>query len=246
METASRMIRPQPAPAPRPVVYPDSDGEPTSDNTLQETWISRMRGGFGVACPDAFVAGDLLWYYQEGDPTKRVGPDVMVVYGRPRGDRGSYMQWVEDGVVPQVVVEVWSPGNSFAEQTKKLRLYERLGVEEFIAYDPDRNTFAAFEREGGKLEVVAVKEPWVSPRTGCRFVPGEDGLRAYRPDGEPFRSVEESERHALEIASRAAENAARADENAARADENAARADENAAKAARLEAQLRALGIEPG
>ncbi len=135
-----------------------------------------MRGGFAVACPEAFVACDLLWYYQEGDPTKRVGPDVMVVYGRPRGDRGSYRQWEEGGIAPQVVVEVWSPGNSFAEQTRKLRLYERLGVDEFIAYDPDRNTFSAFERDdAGGLEIAAAQQPWVSPHTGCRFVPGPRG-----------------------------------------------------------------------
>ncbi len=35
-------------------------------------------------------------------------------------------------------------------------------------------------------------------------------------------------------------------ENAARADANAARADDNAARAAKLEAQLRAFGVEPG
>ena len=246
MSLASRLTTPPVPPTGRAVVYPDSDGEPMSDNTLQAAWIDRMRGGIGVACPDAFVAGNLLWYYQEGDPTQRIGPDVMVAFGRPRGERGSYMQWREAGIAPQVVIEVWSPGNSFAEQIQKHALYERLGVEEFIAYDPDRNNFAAYERNAnGRFEIVAAAQPWISPRTGCRFVPGPDGLKAYRPDGEPFRTSEEAGLHAAELDRLAKENAARADENAARADENAAKADEHAARSARLEAQLRALGIEP-
>lgn len=42
------------------------------------------------------VAGDLLWYPIEGDNKKRQAPEVMVVFGRPKGDRGSYQQWKED------------------------------------------------------------------------------------------------------------------------------------------------------
>ena len=61
-----------------------------------------------------FVAGDLLWYAQQGDPTERLAPDAMVVFGRPKGDRGSYKQWEEDGIAPQVVWEVLSPGNTTA------------------------------------------------------------------------------------------------------------------------------------
>jgi hypothetical protein len=224
-----------------------------SDNTLQYDWIVRLKGGLELACPGAFVAGDLLWYYAEGDPTRRVAPDVLVAFGRAPGHRGSYLQWLEGGVCPQVVVEVWSPGNTFGEQVQKLRLYERLGVVEFITYDPDRNTFVAFERNAaGSLEIVAATEPWVSPLTGARFVPGEPSLRVYGPDGEPFRNILEAEQHARDLAvlaetnaARADENAARADENAARADENAARADENAARVARLAEKLKALGIDP-
>ena len=61
--------------------------------------------------PDVFVAGDLLWYPVEGDPKTRIAPDAMVVFGRPKGYRGSYKQWDEGGIAPQVVFEVLSPGN---------------------------------------------------------------------------------------------------------------------------------------
>ncbi len=41
---------------------------------------------------DVFVAGDLLWYPVQGNNTIRLAPDAMVVFGRPKGDRGSYRQ----------------------------------------------------------------------------------------------------------------------------------------------------------
>ena len=51
---------------------------------------------------NVFVAGDLLWYPVEGNNKLRQAPDVMVVFGAKKGDRGSYMQWKEQGIPPQV------------------------------------------------------------------------------------------------------------------------------------------------
>lgn len=78
-----------------PVVYPDSDGQPMLDNTKQFRAIVTIQGnleGLFRNRPDVFVAGDLLWYPVEGRPDIRRAPDAMVVFGRPRGDRGSYRQ----------------------------------------------------------------------------------------------------------------------------------------------------------
>ena len=96
------------------VIYPDSDGQPMADNTLQFRWIVTIKEGLAhlfMDRPDVFVAGDLLWYPVEGDPKTRIAPDAMVAFGRPKGDRGSYKQWEEGGIAPQVVFEVLSPGN---------------------------------------------------------------------------------------------------------------------------------------
>ncbi|MCU0875242.1 MAG: hypothetical protein MUE50_23160, partial [Pirellulaceae bacterium] len=74
------------------IEYPDSDGLPMSDNTLQFQWIVTLQGGLDALFrddPDVFVAGDLLWYPVEGDNTVRAAPDVLVVFGRPKGYRGS-------------------------------------------------------------------------------------------------------------------------------------------------------------
>ena len=51
-----------------------------------------------------FVAGDLFWYLVKGDPKTVTAPDALVVFGRPAGYRGSYKQWEEGGIPPQVVL----------------------------------------------------------------------------------------------------------------------------------------------
>ena len=91
---------------PAEIVYPESDGQPMADNTKQFRWIVTIEGGIDALFkddPNVFVAGDLLWYPVEGQPTIRMAPDAMVVFGRPKGDRGSYQQWREAGIAPQVV-----------------------------------------------------------------------------------------------------------------------------------------------
>lgn len=205
-----------------------------AENTLQYEWLVRLKGGIEAHCADAFVAGDLLWYYAEGDPTQCVAPDVMVAFGRPRGERMTYLQWEEKGVVPQVVVELWSPTNSWPERARKLMLYERLGVEEFITYDLNANLFCAFVRS--PLGVLAEVEGastlgWVSPRLGIRFVPDARELGVFGSDGKPLRFFGEL-----------VEDVKRAE--AAKADAEAARADAEA-RIELLTAQLRALGATP-
>ncbi len=54
------------------IEYPDSDGQPMADNTVQFRWIQTLQGGLDVLFrddPNVFVAGDLLWYPVEGDNT---------------------------------------------------------------------------------------------------------------------------------------------------------------------------------
>ena len=136
------------------IEYPDSDGQPMSDNTLQFQWIVTLQGGLDALFrddPDVFVAGDLLWYPVEGDNTVRAAPDVMVVFGRPKGYRGSYKQWEEDGIAPQVVFEVLSPHNRVGEMVAKFQFYDRFEVEEYYLFDPDRIDLSGWIRRGEDL-----------------------------------------------------------------------------------------------
>src|SRR5436305_7914457 len=154
------------------VIYPDSDGKPMADNTLQFEWITTIKGGLDALFrddPNVFVAGDLLWYPVEGDNKTRTAPDATVVFGRPKGYRGSYMQWREEGIAPQVVFEILSPGNRIQEMLRKFRFYEHYGVEEYYIYDPDDVELTGWRRVGEGLEEIPEPNGWRSPRPGIQF-----------------------------------------------------------------------------
>lgn len=191
------------------VIYPDSDGQPMADNTEQFHWIVTIKENLEIlfsAINTVFVAGDLLWYPVQGDNKIRQAPDIMVAFGRPKGKRGSYKQWEEDNIAPQVVFEILSPGNTLKEMAKKFKFYERYGVEEYYLYDPSRVELTGWLRSGDELEVIEEMNGWVSPRLEVRFQLTSDTLEIYRPDGRRFlTSVEldrlrEQERQEKEIA----------------------------------------------
>jgi len=195
------------------IVYPESDGKPMADNTKQFRWIVTLEGGFEALFrdrEDVFVAGDLFWYSVEGRPDIRMAPDVMIVFGRPKGDRPSYKQWEEENIAPQVVFEVLSPTNSLLEMAKKLEFYDRYGVEEYYLYDPETGDFTGWIRgEDGRLRVIDEIQGWVSPRLGVRFEIEDGELRVIRPDRQRFMTYLELQQQAEHERQRAAKLAQR-------------------------------------
>jgi Uma2 family endonuclease len=189
-----------------PITYPDSDGKPMADNTKQFRYIVTIKEGLDHLFrddPQVFVAGDLLWYPQEGNNNIRAAPDAMVAFGRPKGDRGSYMQWKEAGIAPQVVFEVLSPGNRKSEMDKKFNFYKKYGVEEYYQYDPDRGCLRGWRRRGWWLDEIKPMNGWMSPRLGIRFELKGLELVLYGANGERFLTYQEladkrqqAERHA--------------------------------------------------
>lgn len=210
------------------LIYPDSDGQPKSDNTKQFRWIVLIKENLEILFahdPQVFVAGDLLWYPVQGRPEIRVAPDAMVVFGRPKGDRGSYQQWVEGNVAPQVVFEVLSPGNTVLEMSRKLLFYEHYGVSEYYLYDPDDINLGGFIRKDGSiLEEISEMQGWVSLQLGIRFELTESDLVLYRPDGRRFLTSVELNQYA---------------------EQERDRADSAQAQVDRLAARLRELGVDP-
>jgi Uma2 family endonuclease len=230
------------------VVYPDSDGQPMADKTKQFRWIVTIEGGLDALFkddPNVFVAGDLLWYPVEGEPGIRMAPDAMVVFGRPKGDRGSYQQWHEEGIPPQVVFEVLSPGNRAAEMIRKFRFYERYGVEEYYIYDPDHGELSGWFRADEELLEIPAMHGWSSPRLGVRFELAGEELRLYGPDGRRFVSYVELAAYAAEAEQRATEAEQRAAQAQQQADRERQERELAEARVARLAARLQALGIDP-
>jgi Uma2 family endonuclease len=231
-------------------MYPEDDGQPMAENSLQFQWIVTIKEGLDALFrddPNVFVAGDMLWYPVEGEPKIRIAPDAMVVFGRPKGHRGSYRQWEEDGVSPQVVFEVLSPGNRYGEMFRKFEFYRKYSVEELYFYDPDRGTLEGWQRSGDSLVEIPEMNGYTSPRLGIRFEPGDgpDNLRIIGPDGRPFATYLElfEEREAQR--QRAEAESQRAQAESQRASAETARADAEHERAERLAAKLRELGIEP-
>jgi Putative restriction endonuclease len=211
-----------------------------AENTLQFMYIVMIQGGIDALFRgdmNVFVAGDLFWYPVEGNNGIRTAPDTMVVFGRPKGHRRSYRQWEENGIPPQVVFEVWSPGNPL-DMVRLIRFYEQYGVEEVYVFDPESGDLIGYRREGPELREIPQMAGWVSPRLGIRFEVVDRELRLYGPDGSRFATY-------LELAEQRDRQKQEADRRKQEADRQKQEADRARERADRLAAQLRAAGIEP-
>ncbi len=222
--------------------YPDSDGQPMADNTLQFDWISILKWNLDYQFandPSVFVAGDHLIYAEEGNNKYRVAPDVYVAFGRPKGRRGSYKVWEEDGIFPQVVFEVWSPSNRLDAMQKKFEFYQFHGVQEYYYIYPETPaSVKIWRRAGENLIVVPDVDSWVSPRTGIRFEVREGEVAVFGPNGKVFDDP-------IQMAS-ARDRAMNLAQNYEKALDSVNQSrDAEYERAEKLAAKLRELGIDP-
>ena len=120
------------------VHYPESDGKPMGETDehreamirhiqiLQEYYQGQQ----------VYVSGDLLVYYEQGNPRKFVVPDAFVAKGISPKRRRIYKTWIE-GKGPDVVIETTSRKTRRKDTVDKPELYARLGVKEYFLFDPD-------------------------------------------------------------------------------------------------------------
>jgi Uma2 family endonuclease len=248
--------------------YPDDDGKPMSDNSLQYDWISIIKWGLEfqfLQNPEVVVAGNMLWYPRRKLPGEtahapRQAPDAMVIFGRPKGYRGSYKQWQENDVPVHVVFEVCSPNNTDEEMEEKLQFYDEFGAEEYYLVYPEFPAFVeGWHRTDGRLVSIPKINDWVSPRLGIRFEVARGRMHVFHPDGSKFmtptamaqRGDEEHERAELER-SRAEVERLRAERalvqvevERLRAEQVAAAAELERVRKEKLAAKLRELGLDP-
>jgi hypothetical protein len=202
-----------------------------------------------------YVSGDLLVYYEQGNPKKFVVPDTFVVKGVEPRTRRVYKIWVERKA-PNVAIETTSAGTKKKDTIDKPAIYARLRVQEYFLFDPTQD-YLDPPLQGHRL-VGDHYEPIEPDESGAliseelalklRFEAGK--LELYRLDtGERLleRADEESLRAERE-AERAEQESRRAEEEARRAEREAQRAEQEAAarraaqeEAARLREELRRL-----
>ena len=262
------MIRPAPAAA--PIHYPSSDGQPMAENDAQR---SAIMYGIGALArhfrdrPDVYVSGDLLIYYEEGNPRVSIAPDVFVVFGVGKRQRPNYKLW-EERRAPAFVLEVASPSTWRDDVGRKRSVYARLGVREYCRYDPAGEHLPA-RLEGERLTPSGyVRQPVLTALDGTLTLPSETlglelraapgrelrfrdpatggDLRSHDEEAEARLAAEEG-RRAAEEGCRSAEEGRRAAEEGCRSAEESRRAAEEGRRAAeegRRAAQARVAELE--
>ena len=216
-------------PAPAAVEYPSSDGKPMAESDAQGLTMIYARNALAAwfaKRQDVYVSGDLLIYYEEGNPKVSIAPDVFVVYGVAKRRRMTYLLW-EEGKAPDFVLEVASPNTWREDERAKRHVYERLGVTEYCQYDPTGECLGTQLKgsrlSGGRYEQQAVGrsengEPTLSSEVLKLdlFVNGQGDLRFRDPlTGDELLTYDQEA-----AARRAAE--ARAEWETARADQETA------------------------
>ncbi len=220
------------------VDYPESDGKPMGESDVHRDEIigaiEALKDHFRDHA-DVYVAGDLLLYYEEGDPAAVVVPDVMVVRGVAKRLRKSYKLW-EEQRGPELVVEISSRSTRLEDIGKKRALYEMLGVQEYFLFDP-LGDYLKPQLQGFRLTPDGYMREFgmelTSEVLGLRLVTESDGLRLYDiRTGAKLEKYEET----MERLRRQRE----------RADEEARRADRAEAEIERLRTELARLRTETG
>ncbi|MDE0445647.1 MAG: Uma2 family endonuclease [Spirochaetaceae bacterium] len=253
--------------APAKVHYPSSDGKPMAESDFQRTpltyAVDRLRQHFRSR-RDVYVSGNLLLYYEEGNPRAVVAPDVFVVLGAPNADRSIYRLW-EEPKGPDFVLEITSRTTYREDQGRKRELYRSLGVQEYWQYDPTGDylepRLQGLELSAGEYRRLPGREladgtlALASAVLGLELRLTERGLRFHDietgmdlPNLAETDEARERERQARERERQARHAAEKrlAEEAAAREQEVAAR-EAAEARVAELEALLRRQrGSEPG
>ncbi|MGI8553440.1 MAG: Uma2 family endonuclease [Dehalococcoidia bacterium] len=183
---------------------------------------------------DVVVAANIFLFYQEGEPNKRLSPDVLVTLGVPRERLGrSYFVW-QMGKAPDFVIEITSHSTRGEDRNKKRTIYQQIGVQEYFLYDPEgdwvRGGLQGYRLVDGAYEpiVEAADGSLESETLGLRLVLEDGRLQLYE-----LRSGERL-LQPIEVALAAEAEVAQAE--AARAQAEAARAQAEA----RAEAEERA------
>lgn len=208
--------------------YPSSDGQPMAETDFHVLAIRLLLDALDDVFADrddVYIAGNVNWFWEQGNPRRRRAPDAMVVFGVEKGPRRWFRSWREGGAVPAVCFEMAS------QRTWRTNLgpvrddYEAAGVGEYLVFDPTREYLDApivgFRRRGRHFQRIRPDrvEGMVSEQLGLCLVPEGRMLRLVRPPtGELVLTREEQT---------AAERA---------------RVSALAAEVARLKAQLKAAG----
>ena len=170
------------------IVYPESDGETMAETDkhrdLMVDFIQILRNYYQNE-KDVYVSGNLLMYYEKGNPRKSISPDVFVVFGVEKKQRNTYLIWAE-AQTPDFVLEVASPSTFSKDIGEKKELYASvLAVKEYYIYDPMGQIVPSFVGyrliDGVYQEIDFVNDRLPSETLGLALGEHDGNLRLYNP-----------------------------------------------------------------
>ncbi len=225
-------------------LYPESDGKPMAETErhFRELIKNMSRIETHLAhLPDAYVMGDMMMYYEEGNPRKSISPDIFVAFGIGKKERRIYKIW-EEGKPPDFVLEFASRGTYRNDLTGKVQLYASIGIPEYFLYDVDRRylptPLMGFRLVGGDyVEISPLANGGIPSATlGLEFHLLDDTFGIYDPETQEWLKT------AAEDAEDRAEGAEiRAEDAEDRANQEANARHEAETEVARLQAELERL-----
>ena len=232
------------------LVYPESDGEPMAETEKHRKVmidVIDILDQHFQHIPDVHISGNLLLYYEEGNPRKSVSPDVFMVRGLSKKELRVYKTWEQPPTL-DFVLELASPSTFRRDFTEKKEIYQNiLRVKEYFIYDlygeiePDFIGFRLIDEVYETMEFVNGR---LLSETLDLALEARDGiLRLYNPVQEAWlepswERVDKAETRAAEEAHARREAETRAAEEAHARQEAETRATEEARARQEAEAEL--------
>ncbi len=174
----------------REVDYPTTDGKPMGETEIHIDElidaIQVLKDRFAGE-PNVYVNGNMLLYFEEGNPRKHVAPDVMVALNVPKEPKREYYLVWKEGKAPDFIVEITSKSTRRVDEVKKFAFYrDILRVSEYFLFDPRAEyldpPLQGFRLIGGeyvRIEPVAGRLP--SEVVGLHLAREGQHLRLFDP-----------------------------------------------------------------
>jgi len=178
---------------------------------------------------DFFAAGNLTIYFsrRQLESEHFRGPDFFVVLGTERRPRKSWTVWAEDGLYPNVIVEILSDSTEAIDRGLKKQIYQDVfRTPTYFWFDPETHELAGFHLVDGQYQPLvpdATGRLW-SAQLGLFLAVHENALRFFTEAGVLLPVARELAQQ-VEAATQQMETAER--------------------RSASLAAKLRELGVDP-
>ena len=176
------------------IFYPESDGKPMAETDIHRDLLMELVEGlklFFKTAEEVYVTGNIMFYYTEGLPEDCISPDVMVVFGVPKGERRSYFLWQEKQP-PAIVIELASTSSWKSDRIEKPVLYAMLGVREYFVFNPLYPSRSAallgfrLNKSGYYDSLELGENRLFSEQLGLELVDTGETLRLFNPESKKF------------------------------------------------------------